>query len=103
MAETATMESPAVESPAVEAAAKPAADSGAKPATHSGAKPAANSGAEAYSDAKTRRVRYLLVDRKLADGVLGLLHPRCHLAGLELRNTQLLKIILQISHVIFLR
>ena len=86
---------------AAEAAANPTTNSGAKHA----AKPCTNSCtySGAKSDAKTRRIHRHLAVRKLAGKILSLLLPRRHFGCLELRNIQLLKLILEIGHVINLQ
>jgi hypothetical protein len=86
-------------------AANAAAEASAKPTTNSGAKHAAKSYAKSStnSDAKTRRIHRHLAVRKLAGKILSLLLPRRHFGCLELRNTQLLKLILKIGHGINLQ
>ncbi|MCS7461476.1 hypothetical protein N0M98_15090 [Paenibacillus doosanensis] len=86
-------------------AAEAAAEAAAKPATKSGAKRTAKSRTKpcTKSDAKTRRVHRHLAVRKLAGKILSLLIPRRHFGCLELRNIQLLKLILKIGHVINLQ
>jgi adenine-specific DNA methylase len=90
---------------AAEAAAKPTTNSGAKHAAKSCAKSGTNSSTNTgtNSDAKTRRIRRHLAVRKLAGKILSLLLPRRHFGCLKLRNTQLLKLILNIGHVINLQ
>lgn len=99
MATNATAEAAA--NPTTSSGAKHAAKSSAKSCTNSSTNSGANSGTN--SDAKTRRIRRHLAVRKLAGKILSLLLPRRHFGCLELRNTQLLKLILNIGHVINLQ
>src|SRR5690348_7902459 len=92
----------ATEAPAANAAAEPAAKSTTHTSTKHSAKSCAKSGTDssAKSDTKTRRIYGHLAIRILSGIILSLLIPRCHFRCLELRNIQLLKLILKISHLI---